>query len=232
MKLRSPVVVLLAPVVLLGWIGACGVLLSLTACAAGLHSHAQAAQVYVLRAKTLPPADPSGHPGSVHVGRPIAGPGLGSDHIVLVQSDHRMSYYLASRWPADLPAVVEALSVETLRASGAWSSVQDSSSAFTSDYILQIVIRRFEADYTTHPQAPEVHVVFDCTIGKRSERELMTSFVAEGAAAAAANRLSDVVAAFEDASNKALGVMAPRAEQAAQALHAQNDATPVPSMRR
>jgi len=40
------------------------------------------------------------------------------------------------------------LAVDTLRASGAWSTVQDSASAFSSEYLLQIVIRRFEADYS------------------------------------------------------------------------------------
>ncbi|MGH8139480.1 MAG: ABC-type transport auxiliary lipoprotein family protein [Steroidobacteraceae bacterium] len=199
---------------LLGPITSLGMLLAAAGCSAGLHSDARAAQVYVLRI-TQQQADEAGHSSaSLHVGRPLAGPGLDSDHIVLVQSDHRMSYYVASRWPADLPRVVEALAVQRLRASGGWSAVQDSSSAFPSDYILQIAIRRFEADYTAHPDAPEVHVVFDCTLGKRAGREVMTSFVADGTAVAAANRLGEVVSAFEGASNKALDTVAARASQA------------------
>src|SRR5260370_31882412 len=111
---------------------------------------------------------------------------------------------MVSRWPAGVPAVVEAVAVDALRSSGAWSTVQDSASAFSSDYLLQIVIRRFEADYSVSSAAPEVHVVLDCTVGRRAGREVLDSFVAEGSAAAAANRLGDVVSAFEEASNKAL----------------------------
>jgi ABC-type uncharacterized transport system auxiliary subunit len=175
---------------------------------------------------------------SLRVGRPIAGPGLNSDHIVLVQSDHRMSYYVASRWPAALPELIEAMTVDTLRSSGAWSTVQDSASAFASDFILQIVIRRFEADYTENAGAPDIHIVLDCTVGRRAGREMLASFIAEGSAPAGANRLTDVMSAFEEASNKALTAVAERTSQAVRGSlehsphPAQNVETPVPSITR
>jgi cholesterol transport system auxiliary component len=160
----------------------------------------------------------------------MASPGLDTDHIVLVEAGHRMSYYTASRWPTNLPAVVEELTVDTLRASGDWTTVQDSSSAFPSDYLLQIVIRRFEAEYAAGAGAPQIHVALDCTLGKRAGREVIASFVAEGSSTAAANRLADVVAAFEDASNKALGEIAERTIQAVKS--SQKVETPVPSITR
>jgi cholesterol transport system auxiliary component len=202
----------------------------LAACSGGLHSDTPATQVYVLRAATHPRSDLARANASLYVSRPIAGPGLDSDHILLVQADHRMSYYVASRWPAALPAVVEALAADTLRTSGAWSTVQDSASAFSSDYLLQIVIRRFEADYSVSPAAPEIHVVLDCTVGRRAGREVIDSFVAEGSSTAAANRLADVVSAFEDASSKALDEIAVRTAQAVKT--SQKVETPVPSMTR
>jgi len=202
----------------------------LSGCTSGLHSDTPATQVYVLRSTPQPRSDLQQFHASLHVGRPVGGPGLDSDHIVLVQPGHRMSYYVASRWPADLPSVVEALTVDTLRASGQWSTVQDSNSAFPSDYMLQIVIRRFEADYTTSSGAPEVHVVFDCTLGRRAGREVMASFLAEGSATAAANRLGEVVAAFEEASNKALDAIAVNSAQAVKS--SQKIEAPVPSITR
>jgi cholesterol transport system auxiliary component len=164
------------------------------------------------------------------VGRPIAAPGLDSDHIVLVESGHRMSYYVASRWPADLPSMVEELTVDTLRASGAWSTVQDSNSAFAADYLLQIVIRRFEAEYGAGSGPPEVHVSFDCTLGRRVGREIMASFVAEGSATATANHVGEVVAAFETAANRALEQIAVQSEQAVKTV--QKVEAPVPSITR
>ena len=205
-------------------------MVTLAACSGGLRSDTPATQVYVLRAATHPLSEQTHADASLHVGRPIAAPGLASDHILLVQSDHRMSYYVASRWAADLPAVVEALAADTLRSSGAWSTVQTSASAFSSDYLLQIEIRRFEADYSVSATAPEVHVVLDCTVGRRAGREVIDSFLAEGAATASANRLGDVVSAFEAASNKALEQIAARTAHAVKA--AQKVETPVPSMTR
>ena len=68
---------------------------------------------------------------------------------------------------------VETLAVEKLRGSGLWQSVADSTSPFPSDYILLVNVRRFEADYTGGGVAPDVHVVLDCIVGRREEREVV-----------------------------------------------------------
>jgi ABC-type uncharacterized transport system auxiliary subunit len=103
--------------------------------------------------------------------------------------------------------MIEMLAVEKLRGSGMWQSIGDSASSFPSDYVVQATMRRFEADYTGGGSAPEVHVVLDCIVGKREGREVIASFLAEGAAQASANRLGAVVAAFETATNTALDSM-------------------------
>jgi cholesterol transport system auxiliary component len=211
-------------------------LLILASCSGLLHSNAPPEQVYFLRAK-LTGADAArpANTSSVHVARPVAGPGLDSSHIVLEESARRMSYYVASRWPAPLPEMVEELAAQVLRASGAWSDVQASESPFPSEYLLQIRIRRFDADYTSgsagRGAAPEVHVALDCTFGRRSGREVIATFVAEGSAVATANRLGDVVAALEDAANTALASLATQAASAA-AGAAQKVDKPVASITR
>jgi ABC-type uncharacterized transport system auxiliary subunit len=231
--------------------------LCLSGCSGLFKSNAQPEQIYFLRA---PPAQGAtagaASPGaaaaaadgatasaaslarmgvSIRVGHPLAAPGLDTAHIMLVQADHRMNFFAGSRWPAPLPDVVEALTVQTLRASNAWASVEDSSSPFPSDYLLQVAVRRFEADYAESGSAPAVHVVLDCTVGRREGRDIIATFVASGTTAAAANRLSDVVAAFEQASGAALVVLS---QQAAQTVRsdaqraAQNGEKPVPSATR
>ncbi len=183
---------------------------TLSGCAGLFHSNARPDQVYYLRATALARGSAAADPPvtSLRVVRPTAAPGLDSPQIVLLQSDRRMSFYLASRWPASAPNLVESLAVEKLRGSGMWQSVGDSTSSFPSDYVLQVMIRRFEADYTGGGSAPDVHVVFDCVVGKREGREVVASFLAEGSAQATANRLGAVVAAFEAATNTALDSMA------------------------
>jgi len=204
--------------------------LSLAAAAAGcsnfFHSDAKPEQTYVLRA---PAAAASASPPAaalapIQIGHPLSAPGLDGPHIILVQADHRMNFYLGSRWPAPLPDMVEALAVQTLRASGEWQSVQDSGSPFTSEYLLSISVRRFEADYTRARSAPEIRVVLDCTLGARAGRELVASFVAEGSATAAGDHMSEVIAAFEAASSVAFTSLSQQAAQAARAYAARGTA--------
>ena len=208
---------------------------ALTGCSGLLHSDAQPEQVYYLRATPADPpseAAPSVVEASLRVGHPFAAPGLDSPRIVLIQSDRRMNFYAASRWPASVPDVVESLAVETLRASGAWKSVEDSTSPFPSDYLLQIAVRRFDADYSSGAAAPEVHVVLDCIVGRREGRDVIASFMAEGSSAAAANRLTDVIAAFENAANTALGSLSEHALEAVRSRARQKSDRPVPSKNR
>jgi ABC-type uncharacterized transport system auxiliary subunit len=80
--------------------------------------------------------------------------------------------------------------------------------------VLQVSVRRFEADYTGGGTAPDIHVVLDCMLGKREGREVIASFLARGEAPAAANRLSAVVAAFETAANAAVDSLSAQAAQA------------------
>lgn len=193
-----------------------GVLLG--GCSSLLHSSAQPEQTYYLRAPAATPATAAaGTLGSLRVELPVASPGLDSSRIMLVQADHRMNFYAASRWPGAAPRLIEALSVEALRAAGAWSSVQDSASPFPADYLLQIAVRRFDADYSGGGAAPEVHVVLDCSLGRRAEREVIASFVAQGTAIAGGDRMREVVAAFEQATGVALTSLSQQADEAVRA---------------
>jgi len=210
------------------------------------HSDAKPEQTYVLRAPSAVTTGTDGAAGTdsatgtdgaaataaapaaplaaIQVAHPLAAPGLEGPHIILVQADHRMNFYLGSRWPVPLPDMVESLAVETLRATGEWRSVQDSGSPFIPQYLLSISVRRFEADYTRARSAPQVEVVLDCTLGAREGRELVASFVAQGSATAAGDHMSEVVAAFETASSAALSSMSSQAVAAARASAARGAA--------
>jgi cholesterol transport system auxiliary component len=188
---------------------------ALAGCGGLFHSNLRPDQVYILRSTPIPAGAATQPVGaSLRVNRPTANPGLDSSQVVLVQSDRRMSFFSMSRWASPPANLVEMLAVEKLRASGAWQSVADSTSAFPSDYVVLINVRRFEADYTGGGVAPEVHVVLDCIVGKREGREVIASFLAEGSVKVSENRMSTVVPAFESAANAALDSVAAQAAQA------------------
>jgi cholesterol transport system auxiliary component len=186
---------------------------ALAGCGGLFHSNALPDQVYYLRATPLPPgAAPVA--ASLRFNRPTTSPGLDSAQIVTLQSDRRMSFFVASRWPGPTSYMVEMLAVEKLRGSNLWQSVADPNSGWPSDYVLQVVVRNFEADYSKGGVTPEIHVVLDCVVGKREGREVITSFLAEGSATASANKMSAVVPAFETAANAAMDSMATQALEA------------------
>jgi cholesterol transport system auxiliary component len=210
-------------------------LASLSGCSGLFHSNARPEQVYYLRAPSGGGAGVSRAdgtradgtsaagasnpaalvpPASLRVSHPLTSPGLDTPRIMLVQNDHRLNFYAGSRWPSAAPDVIESLLAQTLRASGAWASVEDTASPFPSDYLLQTVVRRFEADYTGGAATPVVYVVIDCLIGRGEGREVIATFSATGSAPAPANRLSEVVGAFEQASGAALNSLASQAAQA------------------
>ena len=194
--------------------------LGLAGCSGLFQSKAKPEQTYYLRAPAARTAATSAPaiPASVRVIRPAASPGLDTSRIMLVEADHRMNFFSGSRWPATAPELIEALAVQTLRASGAWVSVGSSGGPFPADYLLQIHVQRFEADYSEGTAgAPVVHVVLECVVGRREGREVLTTFTAAGSAAAAANRLGEVVMAFEQATGVALEALSRQTEQAVRA---------------
>jgi len=182
---------------------------TLTGCGGVFDSKIAAPQTYVLRlpAATSTAATPVA--GSIMVQRPEAGPGLDSNRIALLRSDRRFDFYSASLWAAPAPDVIEAVIVDALRGTGAFAAVLDDAAAFSPRYDLRCTMRRFEADYTdgqagAQGGVPTVQVVLDCTLGRRRDRSLLASFVAQGSARAGEDRLTSVVSAFESATASAV----------------------------
>ncbi|HTU67132.1 MAG TPA: ABC-type transport auxiliary lipoprotein family protein [Steroidobacteraceae bacterium] len=186
------------------------VCVAVSGCGSLLESELPAPQAYVLRLparEATTPTNPS-PAGSVLLQRPKAGPGLDSDRIVLLRSDSRFDVYAASRWAAPAPDMIGSFIVDGLRASGAFSAVFDDTAPYAPKYNLRCTLRRFESDYTASRSgsggAPMVFVAFDCTLGRHRDRELLSSFTAQGSAQAGADRLNEVVAAFEKAATAAV----------------------------
>jgi cholesterol transport system auxiliary component len=199
------------PVILLG----IGLLAS--ACS-GFRSGETATVTYNLRATAAPatadaPAAPSRLKAfSLQVMAPVAGPGLDSDAILLTAPDHRLEHFAASKWAATAPKMLASLAAETLRNRGLLAAVHDDVSPFPGDYLLRMTIRRFDADYAAGAgAAPAATVVLDCVVGTRVDRKLLANFVAQATVRADGNRMGAVVAAFEQATQDAMGKLAEQA---------------------
>lgn len=182
--------------------------LALAGCS-GLTSRDVATVSYVLRPPTVaaPVAAPAADglaAASLKVVRVVAQPGYSGDRILLLGEDRSLGFFAASRWVDALPAVVGTLAVESLRGTARLRAVHDENAPFAADYTLRLTIRRFDAEYAGRGQAPRVTVGLECAIGRRADRTTVASFAVEGQAAAADERMRDVVAAFEQAAQQAL----------------------------
>ena len=179
---------------------------------AGLHSNQVAPQVYTLE-PTSAPATPATSVGAVagsatvRVLRPLAAPGLDTDRIALVREVQRLDYYAASRWPAALPDLLQSLAIDAVRAAGRFRAVQPDATAFAADDVLQIEIRRCQAEYAADGSLV-VHVQLLATLGRQNDRTLLASFTAESSRSVGANRMQAVVAAFQAAVGDALAQLA------------------------
>ena len=181
---------------------------ALAACVTGacadFHSKQAAIQVYTLEpsfAAAL--AGTAAATATLQVARPLAAPGLDTDGIALQRDGQRLDYYAASRWAAPLPEIVQSQAIAALRASGKFRSVQPEGAAFAADLVLQLEIRRCQADYSGDGP-PTVHVQLLATLGRRADRSVLATVSAAGAAPAAENRMQAVVAAFQAALGTAL----------------------------
>ena len=212
-SLRS---VLCLPV--LGMLAACGGLLT---------SREPAPVTYVLRpvaasvaaraggAPSPTAASAASSPVSLQVQRVVVAPGYARDEILLTHPDRRLDQYAASRWPDALPAVVERLAVDALRQHGAWSAVHDAAAPLPATQLLRLTVRRFDAEYAAAGRAPVVRVVIDATVARRDDRALLDSFTVEASAQASEDRMSAIVAAFEQAAGEALDGIASGAARSA-----------------
>ncbi|HEX9139369.1 MAG TPA: ABC-type transport auxiliary lipoprotein family protein [Steroidobacteraceae bacterium] len=167
-----------------------------------------AAEIYTLTAPAVAPANAAAAPTAVlSVLRPDAAAGLHSERIALLQAGHRLDYFAASRWSGSLPELVQSLAMDALRGGGQYRSVQTDTAPFAADYVLQLQIRHFEADYSGGG-APVAHVAIDATLGRSSDRAIVQTLTAESSVPAASDRMVNIINAFEQASSTALQQLA------------------------
>jgi cholesterol transport system auxiliary component len=191
-------------------------------CVSALHSNQPAQQQYVL---TLPApaagaaasagAETGADAGAGRAGTtlqvllPAAGAGLGTENIAVIRPGQRLDYYSGARWAATAPAMLQALAIEAVRRQGRFALVEAEGGPFDARYVLSLELTHFEADYAGGGP-PTIRVALACMLGQRVARSVVSSFTVSGTAAADADRMQAVVAAFQRATDEALGQLTAR----------------------
>jgi ABC-type uncharacterized transport system auxiliary subunit len=143
----------------------------------------------------------------------LPGPGLNTDRIALLRSGDRLDYYAGSRWSAPLADVVSDLLLGVFRADAAWGAVADERSSLNTDYLLQVSVDRFAAEYASDKAPPQVWVKLQCLLIRRSDGTLLGSFAVTGSEPARENRMPSVIAAFSAAAGQAVAAAVTQSDQ-------------------
>ncbi|MBV9331839.1 MAG: membrane integrity-associated transporter subunit PqiC [Alphaproteobacteria bacterium] len=163
-----------------------------------------AGQIYVLR-----PQLPS-HTGgekvawALAVALPEAPRNLESDRIVVSRSANTADFFAAANWPDRLTDLVQTSVIDAFKASGTVDVVIPDTESLSTDYILKIQIRDFEAVYTQPDGPPKAVVALDAILVARHSRNLAAQHSIRQEAQASQNSVDAAVGAMDAAFGAAL----------------------------
>jgi cholesterol transport system auxiliary component len=191
--------------------------LALTACAGSLFKNKTAPPTMYRLAATAkaPAAEPAGTKTAVDLAvlKPRVRAGLDTDRIAALYPDRRMDYFADVRWTGPLDEVLQDLAVQEFHANPGLRYVSADASVFASTYWLEIEVTDFQAEYSTNVAAPTVHVHLQARVGSSGERRVLGRFEPDIHEAAADNRMSAIVDAYNRAADEALAQIAAGAAQ-------------------
>jgi ABC-type uncharacterized transport system auxiliary subunit len=92
--------------------------------------------------------------------------------------------------------------VSALQDQQRFRSVAPEQARIAGDYLLDIEVRDFQAEYANAGALPVAHVTLVCRLIRIADRKLVDTIAASGTQAATENRLNTVAAAFESVMRK------------------------------
>jgi cholesterol transport system auxiliary component len=190
----------------------------LTACAGSLFKDkAPPPTMYVLAPapRNQPPdtANAAVMTTNLAVLKPRVRPGLNTDRIAALYPDRHMDYFADVRWSGPVDDVLQDLAVREFHINPGLRNVSADASAFASPYWLEIEVMDFQAEYAAAGSAPTVHVHLLARVGNSADRRVLARFEPDVREAAAENRMSAIVDAYNRAADEALAEIAASAAQ-------------------
>jgi cholesterol transport system auxiliary component len=135
------------------------------------------------------------------IGRPDLAPGLDSERIAVLKG-RQLDYYRGAQWGGRTIEVIQTLLVDSFEDQQLFRSVTREQSRVASEYVLDVSVRDFQAEYAGEGAAPTAHVTIFGRLIRVVDRELVDTFSATAQSRAAENRMEAVSAAFETAAHE------------------------------
>jgi len=181
----------------------CALLAALAGCSV-LQSVNTPVNLYTLTPKTtfpegLPPVD-----WQVVVEIPDSPTSLNTSRIALQRTPLTFEYYADAAWTDNAPAMVQTLLIESFESTKRISGVGREAIGLRPDYILMTDLREFEAVYDGNNPIPTIWIRVNAKLVKLPERRIVASQTFGEKLPAAGSKLTDIVAAFDDALGRVL----------------------------
>ncbi len=134
---------------------------------------------------------------------PLVNAGLNTTRIALFPNPTRLEYYARASWTDRAPNMVLTLMIESFENSGKIVAVGRESAGLRADFVLKTELREFQAEYR-QPGVPTAHVAMNAKLVQLPARAIIGSENFNSTAEAGADRLDDIIAAFDEALGKCL----------------------------
>lgn len=134
---------------------------------------------------------------------PVANAGLNTTRIALLRQPTQLEYYARANWTDRAPAMALTLMVESFENAQRIVAVGRESVGLRADFVLKTELREFQVEYFRSDR-PTAHVGINAKLVQYPRRTIIGSHSFDSTALARADRLDDIIAAFDDALGKAL----------------------------
>lgn len=152
------------------------------------------------------------------VDTPVAPAGLSTARIAMQDSPYELRYFQHANWTDFAPQMVQALVIESFENSNRIVSVGREQIGMRSDFQLKSELREFQAEYgrrmppdttTLGPKEPPpwARVRINVKLVKMPQREIVATQTFERRVRARANKMADIIEAFDTALGKVLKSM-------------------------
>jgi cholesterol transport system auxiliary component len=156
---------------------------------------------YVLAPAPASSAGVARSDADLSIGRPDLAPGLDTERIAVLKG-RQLDYYRGAQWGGRTVEVIQTLLVDSFQDQQLFRSVTAEQSRVSSEYVLDVSVRDFQAEYASEGAAPTAHVTIFGRLIRVVDRQLVDTFSATAQSRATDNRLGAVSAAFETAAHQ------------------------------
>jgi len=142
-------------------------------------------------------------PVDLSVSRPEMAAGLDTDRIAVLKG-RELDYYRRVRWAVRATELVQTVVVDSLANQNWFRSVTPEQARVAGDYVLDLQVRAFQAEYASSVGNPTIRVALLGRVIRIVDRKLIATVQSAAQMQADYNRMHAVVATFEAAAHRAI----------------------------